>query len=150
MCSVVLEVILSNIFSQPPNLSSILPLTLLLMAVLAYINPDAVLFACFPIPDVLSPISPNELSLSLALVIDKIAFILLAVLPSQDSLAIHFVFLPVSCVGLAVRPIVVSEATDFILLELALVVTSISESQSALTFLFAIYVLTFIACSIGP
>jgi hypothetical protein len=69
-----------------------------------------VLFSVEPGPHILASILPDEGALSLSLVIDKLAIVLLAVMPLEEALPMHLVLLPVALVALTIWPVVTAVA----------------------------------------
>ena len=99
ICVISLLVIVKcRVFANPPYLSSILPLALLLNTFFAYVHSNAVLLALLPLSNVLAAISPDEGALAFTLVINKVTLVLLPVLPGEYALTVHLVFRPISSV----------------------------------------------------
>ena len=83
---------------EPAHLAAILPLALLRNSILTDVSANTVLFACFPLANVLSSISPDEGTLAFSLIVDEVTLILLAIFPCQYTVAIHFVLAPISSI----------------------------------------------------
>ena len=143
-------VIFAVLVSNPFDFAAILPLALLLDALFTDVGSNSVLLSSLPFADVFAAVSPDECAVALALVVHELARILLAVFPLELALAVHFVLAPVAGVRFAIWPEVVPETADFVVLKSALVIASICEGQSSLTFFLSVFVFAFVPGTIGP
>ena len=82
--------------TNPLDLTSILPLALLLNTLLADVGADSMLLASFPLADIFATILPNKGSMAFALVIHELATVHFTVLPLELALTVHFVLAPVT------------------------------------------------------
>ena len=83
-------------FTNPLDLTSVLPFTLLLDTLLADISTDTVLFASLPFADIFATILPNEGTMTFTFVIYKLATVHFTILPLELALTIHFILAPVT------------------------------------------------------
>lgn len=112
---------LCAILIKPVLATAIDPVSLPANAVLVEIVADTGLLSTFPAALILTTITPDELSFTMALILQELANVLLAIRPDQVTVPMHFVILPLALEFLLVAPDVDSLTLDFVHLELTLV-----------------------------
>ena len=118
---------LSTAFIKPFLALSVQPNTFSLDARRVFVKADPALFAFDPTAVVLATVFPDELALSVTLILFKFTDILLAIRPDQVSMSVHFVLEPLSSVLFAVAPNVHTGTLNFVHLELSRVDRSIGK-----------------------
>ena len=86
----------------------------------------------------------------MTLIFFELALVLFAVRPNQVTVSVHLIVEPLTLILLLVAPNVGALALDLVHLELSIVDRAISEGQLPLTILLALIVLALVHCTVWP